>query len=346
MMKIITFSLFVLVAVASIALAHPTLNHSSAPSFIEAEPVLAAAAPAPAAPDAVETPQGHIDKRNYRKQTTAAEAPEATYPAELWPKYKRKRDHNDITETELANSPDITNIWDVIERRADKNGTISTPTHTPEPLKSKTTTKPKPKPETRSKVKTRTKQPPVKLTRAPKSPPRPNLPPSVPALSSAPSPTPPSAPAPGPGSAEPNPPSKPQTGSAMISNNAQIVENCRSVTLTWKIFIDKSEVNLRWRHEISYFIDRGSSDSLIFLGGNVVQDEKTKVISESNEQSIYFSPDGGFGVRISPVGQGTAIVWFWKSQTREFSKPSAIVPYSGDDMKYGYDYWDCIPPSW
>ncbi|KAG9065198.1 hypothetical protein KI688_002521 [Linnemannia hyalina] len=315
---------------------------------MKAEPVPAAAAPAaaPAAPDAVETPQGHVDKRNYRIQTTTAEAPEATYPAELWPKYKRKRDYNDITETELANSLDTTGIWDVVERRADKNGPISMPTHTPEPPKTMTTSKPEPKPETETKVKTRTKQLPVKPTRAPKSPPRPNLPPPVPAPSSAPSPTPPSAPAPGPGSAKPNPPSEPQTGSAMISNNVKIVENCRSVTLTWKIFIDKSQAILRWRHEISYFIDRGSSDSLIFLGGSVLQDENTKVISESTEQSIYFSPDGGFGVRISPVGHGTALVWFWKSQTREFSKPSNIVPYSGDDMKYGYDYWDCIPPSW
>ncbi|KAF9133343.1 hypothetical protein BGX30_012321 [Mortierella sp. GBA39] len=331
-MKIIAFSFFVLVAVASIALAHPTLHQSSAPSSFEAEPVPAAAAALGlAAPDAVETPQGHVDKRNYRIQTTTAEAPEATYPAELWPKYKRKRGHKDITETELANSIDTTGIWDVVERRADKDGPNSMPTHTPEPPKT---------------MKTKTKQLPVEPTRAPKSPPRLNLPPPVPAPSSAPSSTPSSIPAPGPGSAEPNPPSEPQTGSAMISNNAQNVENCRSVTLTWKIFIDKSEESLRWRHEISYFIDRGSSDSLIFLGGNVLQDEKTKVMSESTEQSTYFSPDGGFGVRISPVGQGTAIVWFWKSQTREFSKPSAIVPYSGDDMKYGYDYWDCIPPSW
>lgn len=78
----------------------------------------------------------------------------------------------------------------------------------------------------------------------------------------------------------------------------------------------------------------------------MVLDEKTNKISEINEQSIHFSSDGDFGVRITPIGQGTGITWFWKGLTREFSKPNAIVPYSGDDMKYGYDYWDCVPGSW
>ncbi|KAF9326883.1 hypothetical protein BGZ91_001749 [Linnemannia elongata] len=337
-MRIVTFTLLVLVAVACIAPAHTAPHHSRAPSSIEAEPVSAAAAPALATldiPAVIETPQDLVDKRNYFVQTTTSEAPEATYPAVFWP--KRKRDRKDITKTDLAKSIDTTGVLDVVARRADVIG----------PSLSKTMTKSKPKPKPGSKTETKKKQPPVKPTSAPTRPPRPNLPPLASTPSSAPSPTSSSAPDPSPSSTETSPPTKPLTKLAMVSNNAPKPDKCHSATLTWKVFIDNSEKNgLRWRHEVSYIIAQGSSDSLTFIGGKVLQDEKTKITSESNDQSTHFSADGSFGAMITPVGHGTGIVWFWRGLTRQFSKPNAIVPYSGDDMKYGYEYWDCVPGTW
>ncbi|KAG0048240.1 hypothetical protein BGZ89_004659, partial [Linnemannia elongata] len=154
-MRIVTFTLLVLVAVACSALAHPAPHHSSAPSSIEAEPVSASAAPDLATldiPAVVETPQDLVDKRNYFVQTTTSEAPEATYPAVLWPKRKRKRDRKDITETDPAKSIDTTGVLDVVDRRADVIG--------PSLSKTMTKSKPKPKPNPGTKTETKKKQPP------------------------------------------------------------------------------------------------------------------------------------------------------------------------------------------
>ncbi|KAF8929335.1 hypothetical protein BGZ47_001102, partial [Haplosporangium gracile] len=282
------------------------------------------------------TVDAHVDKRNYHVQTmTTTETPEATYSAKFWPEYKRKREHKDNTEVELANSIDTTGLWNVVERRADESDRSPTPRHTARPPKMSTTTKSKPK--------TKTKQSPVKPTIALKRPPQlsPPLPPPVP--TSTPSP----APAPAPGPAELTQPVQPRAVPAIIANDAAATpEPCRSVTLTWKMYIDKSEEFLRWRHEISYSIDRAVGNSFSFLGGIVVQDESTGKIGESLESMTHFTPGGDFGVKITPVGRGTGLIWFWRGLTRVFAKPNNIVPYSGDDMKYGYEYWDCVPAAW
>ncbi|KAF9150850.1 hypothetical protein BG015_007327 [Linnemannia schmuckeri] len=348
-MKIIAFSLLFAVVV-SVALSHPTPHQSSVPSSIEAElaPVPAAIKDAQAYVDEgryrVQTTTAdayvpsidfsiqttvvaHVDKRNYHVQTTTtAEIPEVTYPTEPWPEYKRKREHKNNTEAGLANSIDATGLWNVIERRADENDLSPTPRHTPKP-------------------KTKTKQPPVKPTIVPKRPPHPGPPPPPPLPVPTPTPSPPPAPAPGP--AELTPPAQPTAVPAMITNNAAATpEPCRSVTLTWKMYIDKSERFLRWRHEISYSIERAVGNSFSFLGGTVVQDQNTGKIGEGLESMTHFTPGGDFGVKITPVGRGTGLIWFWRGLTRVFAEPNAIVPYSGDDMKYGYEYWDCVPAAW
>ncbi|KAG0287178.1 hypothetical protein BGZ96_008878 [Linnemannia gamsii] len=241
---------FSLLAVASIALALPTLQQPRDYSSFGGNELV------PGAPEDVDSPRNHVETikahaliimhhhEPYRKSKGKQRAPDVD---EF---YGSDEEESDTTDSEGSYAPDVKELyaidaeelaaniidtfhpWDMRERRADENDLDPSCIYTGKSPKN-------------IKIKTKTKQRPVK----PRTTPSPGK---------------------GNGDSEPYLPwptperpthtySQPQvtftTSPALatgLAKRANPEPECRPVTLVWKIFFDKSQDLVRWRHEISY----------------------------------------------------------------------------------------------